>query len=111
MQIKSKGIVNGVINDKYGKRGNMNLSIPLEFINYPKETKSSIFCLIFSKLKLNKAGYCLVIFTMSLPLYPKEIKSSIFCFIFSLLKPNKAGNFLVIFIISSWLYPNVINKE
>ena len=40
MQIKSKGIVNGVINDKYGKRGNMNLSIPLEFINYPKETKS-----------------------------------------------------------------------
>lgn len=40
MKIKSSGIIDGVILDKYGKRGNMELSIPLEFIDYPKETVS-----------------------------------------------------------------------
>lgn len=40
MQIKSQGIINNVINDKYGKRGNMQLSIPLEFVDYPKNTIS-----------------------------------------------------------------------
>ena len=40
MQIKSEGIVNGIILDKYGKRGDMNLSIPLEFLDYPSNTKS-----------------------------------------------------------------------
>lgn len=40
MKIKSSGIINGVILDKYGKRGNMELSIPLEFIDYPKNTVS-----------------------------------------------------------------------
>ena len=39
MIIKSKGIVNGTIDDKYGKRGSMNLSIPLEFSEYPNNTK------------------------------------------------------------------------
>lgn len=40
MIIKSKGIVNGTIDDKYGKRGNIDLSIPLEFSEYPSNTKS-----------------------------------------------------------------------
>ena len=40
MKIKSSGIIDGVILDKYGKRGNMELSIPLEFIDYPKNTIS-----------------------------------------------------------------------
>lgn len=40
MIIKSKGIVNGIIADKYGKRGDMSLSFPLEFSNYPNNTKS-----------------------------------------------------------------------
>lgn len=40
MKIISKGIINGVIDDKYGKRGNMNLSIPLEFTEVPKNTVS-----------------------------------------------------------------------
>ncbi len=40
MTIKSKGIVNGTIDDKYGKRGNIDLSIPLEFSEYPSNTKS-----------------------------------------------------------------------
>ena len=40
MIVKSLGIIDGVIQDKYGKRGNMELSIPLEFIDYPKNTIS-----------------------------------------------------------------------
>ena len=40
MTIKSKGIVNGIILDKYGKRGDMTLSLPLEFNDYPDSTKS-----------------------------------------------------------------------
>ncbi len=42
MKINSDGINNGIINDKYGKRGNMNLSIPLKFKDYPKQTKSFV---------------------------------------------------------------------
>ncbi len=51
MQIKSKGIVNGYILDKYGKRGKQQkfgmptLSIPFEIINPPKNTKC--FAVIF----------------------------------------------------------------
>ena len=40
MKIASQGIKSGVILDKYGKRGNMDLSIPLEFYDYPKNTVS-----------------------------------------------------------------------
>lgn len=51
MQIKSKGIIDGYILDKYGKRGKQQkfgmptLSIPFEIIDAPKETKS--FVVIF----------------------------------------------------------------
>ncbi|NMD38954.1 MAG: YbhB/YbcL family Raf kinase inhibitor-like protein [Christensenellaceae bacterium] len=46
MIIKSKGIKNGIIDDKYGKRGLCNsfgmpvISIPLEIIDYPEGTVS-----------------------------------------------------------------------
>lgn len=47
MEIKSSGITNGVIDDKYGKRGNQftengmpNYSIPIEIINSPEGTKA-----------------------------------------------------------------------
>ena len=42
MKIKSSGIINGIILDKYGKRGNMELSLPFEFVDYPKETASFV---------------------------------------------------------------------
>ena len=51
MQIKSKGIIDRYILDKYGKRGKQQkfgmptLSIPFEIIDAPKETKS--FVVIF----------------------------------------------------------------
>ena len=40
MQIISEGIENGIIEEKYGKKGNVNLSIPLKFIDYPVNTIS-----------------------------------------------------------------------
>lgn len=46
MNVNSTGIKNDIINDKYGKRGKCNsfgmptYSIPLNFSNYPQETKS-----------------------------------------------------------------------
>ncbi|OUO91704.1 phosphatidylethanolamine-binding protein [Gordonibacter sp. An230] len=46
MKAKSEGIVNGVIDDRYGKRGEVNgfgmpvLSPPLEFVDAPAETQS-----------------------------------------------------------------------
>ena len=40
MKIVSQGIKDGVIDDKYGKRGNIDLSLPLAFSNYPKNTIS-----------------------------------------------------------------------
>lgn len=51
MEIKSNGIVNGKILDKYGKRGRKQrfgmptLSLPFEISNAPKDTKS--FAVIF----------------------------------------------------------------
>ena len=51
MKVFSKGIVNGKILDKYGKRGNKKrfgmptLSIPFEIYDAPKDTKS--FAVIF----------------------------------------------------------------
>lgn len=51
MNITSSGIVNGVILDKYGKRGTQlkfgmpTLSLPIKIDNAPKETKS--FAIIF----------------------------------------------------------------
>ena len=40
MKIVSQGIKDGVIDDKYGKRGNIDLSLPLAFSDYPKNTIS-----------------------------------------------------------------------
>lgn len=46
MKVTSFGIVEGVINDKYGKRGELDekgipsISIPLKIEDYPKNTKS-----------------------------------------------------------------------
>ncbi len=47
MIVTSNGILNGVIEDKYGKHGNSfnahgmpTYSLPLKFENYPSETKS-----------------------------------------------------------------------
>ncbi len=51
MEVKSEGIVNGVILDKYGKRGKKQrfgmptLSLPFEIMDAPKNTKS--FAVIF----------------------------------------------------------------
>ncbi len=51
MEVKSEGIVNGVILDKYGKRGKKQrfgmptLSLPFEIVGAPKETKG--FAVIF----------------------------------------------------------------
>ena len=40
MKLTSSGIVNGKILDKYGKRGDMNLSMPFIFSEYPLNTVS-----------------------------------------------------------------------
>lgn len=46
MRITSTGIMNGIINDEYGKRGEVNafgmpvISLPLTFHDYPEATKS-----------------------------------------------------------------------
>ncbi|MGL5296832.1 MAG: YbhB/YbcL family Raf kinase inhibitor-like protein [Culicoidibacterales bacterium] len=46
MKVTSTGIQNGIIGDKYGKRGDVNefgmpvVSLPLSFENYPEGTKS-----------------------------------------------------------------------
>lgn len=51
MEVKSEGIINGVILDKYGKRGKKQrfgmptLSLPFEIMDAPKDTKS--FAVIF----------------------------------------------------------------
>jgi len=38
MRLVSEGIVDGKILDKYGKRGDMTLSLPFKFLEYPEGT-------------------------------------------------------------------------
>lgn len=40
MKIISEGIIDGKILDKYGKKGNLELSLPFKFLNYPTNTIS-----------------------------------------------------------------------
>lgn len=59
MKITSTGIVDGVISDKYGKRGDMTLSLPLEFTDYPNNTKS--FAVILEDFDaIPVCGHCFI---------------------------------------------------